>query len=212
MSLLLWLAGAVASAFIGLLLTILFQDQISSAVISALQGFQTGDGHRTLSGDWYSYYVIFPEKGTSSTARTARDTLRIIRLRQVGTRVAGRGIGKGRNYFTLAIFQEPYLTGTWRNSINGRRSWGAFQLFSHDSSDWMVGKFVGKDSKAHVNHGIWLWARESNELYAAADWAGEEGYVPDIAELKERLGIVLGRDNSGEPDRSDGSDPDQSEA
>ena len=56
----------------------------------------------------------------------------------------------------------------------------------------MVGKFAGKDSHNHINHGIWLWARTEGGLYSIADWAATNGgYVSDASELKSRLDAAV---------------------
>ena len=154
---------------------------------------------RALSGNWYSHYVVFPEKGTSSSAEEQKYTILEIQLSQAGSEVAGTGTGKSENYFISATIQESYLTGTWQNAIDERHSWGAFQLARHDNSRWMIGKFVGKDSDSHINHGIWLWARKKEELYAAARWADKKGYIPDNIQLNAWLNAALGHPNSGEP-------------
>lgn len=192
MSLLLWTAGAVFSALVGLLITVLFQDRVSVALLKVLRGFRVDRNNRNLSGKWYSYFYIAPESGQSRTA-AAMNRILTIRLRQVGTRVAGTGTENSRNYFALATFREPYLTGTWRNSIDGRNSWGAFQLLCHDNGRWMAGKFVGKDSGGHINHGLWLWAQTADELYQVVEWAAERKYVSNATKFRTRLNAVLGR-------------------
>ena len=190
MVILLWIVTAIASAFIGLLVTVLFQDQASVLLVKTLQGFRGGNNGRTLSGVWYSYYYIFPESGTSPTARIPSTTIITVRLRQVGNHVAGTGVGSSVNYSTLAILQDPYLTGSWRNLTEGHYSWGAFQLSWHTNNKWMIGKFVGKDSYNHINHGIWLWVREREELPALADWAKKSGYSRNISEVHECLNVA----------------------
>ena len=179
------MVGAIGSAFIGLMLTVLFQDQVSAVVVKLLRGLNVEDGRRNVSGIWHSYYAVSPETGTSPSA--ADEGILMIRLRQVGKRVTGAGVENSRDYFIIATIQDSYLTGTWRNSINERYSWGAFQLWLLNDGRGMAGKFVGKDSGNHINHGIWLWARTEHELKEVANYAVNSGYAPDIGELTARL-------------------------
>ena len=125
MSLLLWIAGAIVSAFIGVLLTVLFQDRVSVVLVKILRGFWGDGGRRTLSGDWYTFYSVSPESGTSLSASSTKGSVEIIRLRNVGSRVAGVNAIKSRNYIIWAVLKDSScLTGTWRNSIDGRYNWG----------------------------------------------------------------------------------------
>lgn len=190
MPLLLWVAGAIAAAFVGLVLTLLFEDQVSVILVKTLHGFWINNGHRNLSGTWYSYYSVSPEWGTSPSAAASNDGILVIRLRQIGNKVAGTSLS--RNYFISASVQDSYLTGTWRNTLGGRYDWGAFQLW-WPSGQIMAGKFVGRDSRNYINHGIWLWARTEKELnnIKLVTLAADFGYVSDIDALRVRLGAAL---------------------
>lgn len=191
MSLMLWVAGAVASALVGLMITILFQDRISAILVRAVPGFWITTNRRSLSGIWYSYYAVSPEHGTSFTAAPA-DAVLLIRLRQIGSRVAGTSARESRNYAISAALQgDFYLTGTWRNFTGGRYDWGAFQLYWPSGSTGMAGKFVGKDSQNHINHGIWLWGRTEKDLHEMVARAVKLGYASDAVALTERLYAAL---------------------
>jgi hypothetical protein len=196
MSLLIWTVGAIVSAFIGVLLTVLFQDRISEGLLRTMRGFSSDGGRRTLAGEWYTFYCVSPERGTSPSASAAKGAVEIIRLRQVGSRVAGANSERTRNYTISAVLQADYcLTGTWRNFIDGRYNWGAFQLCWLDNGQGLVGKFAGKDSSNHINHGLWLWARTQDGLYSIANWTATIGGYgstasrpgPDASALKARL-------------------------
>jgi hypothetical protein len=189
-SLLLWAAGAVVSAFIGLLLTVLFQDRVSRALARVFPGSWFDGGDRDVSGVWWSYYAVSLDQEASSTAPEAILT---IRLRQLGRRVIGTGVESSRDYFAQATFRDPYLTGTWRNYIDERYSWGAFQLFLLNDNRLMLGKFVGKNSQNFITDGIWLWAKSEHGLHDAARYAASRGYLFDVAKLKALLPTELGR-------------------
>ena len=200
MSVLLWVIGAIASAFLGLLFTLLFQDQISLILVRILRGFWVGGERRTVSGDWYTYYSVSPERGTSVSAAAPNDAVVVVRLRHLGNRVAGMSVTKHRDYTIIGTLQDrSVLTGTWCDYLGGRYSWGALQLWWLSNGRGMVGKFVGKDAQNHINHGIWLWARTRDELYALADWAASNGgYILDSTDLKRRIDMALDRLNASD--------------
>jgi hypothetical protein len=203
MSLLVWIVGAIVSALIGLILTVLFQDQVSIALVKVFRGVGIDHGRSSLSGNWYSYYYLIVEKGTSESAKKHSHAVLTIRLRQVGNRVAGTGTGKSHNYSALATFEDSCLTGKWRNAIEGRYSRGTFQLYCHSNGRWMTGKFSGQDSENHINHGVWLWMRRqddpetlTDDLTAYAQWSFDKGYVAEVAALEPWFVDALGRDAS----------------
>jgi hypothetical protein len=108
--------------------------------------------------------------------RQPRRSIEIIRLRKIGKRVFGVTVASRRDYRISGIFQDgKYLTGTWRDSSKGRYHWGGFQLCWLDNGRGMVGKFVGKDSENHINHGIWLWTRDEANLPGLLAWASTRG-------------------------------------
>lgn len=55
----------------------------------------------------------------------------------------------------------------------------------------MAGKFVGKDSQNHINHGIWLWGRTEKDLHEMVARAVKLGYASDAVALTERLYAAL---------------------
>jgi len=56
----------------------------------------------------------------------------------------------------------------------------------------MVGKFVGKDSRNHINHGVWLWARRAERLHDLASWAADAGgYEFDTQAFTEGINEAL---------------------
>ena len=193
---LIWIVGALGSAFVGLVLTILFQDRISVVLVKILRGFWSDGGKRTVSGDWYTYYTATPEVATSPTAAIPSGAIEIIRLRQIGSRVAGANVMKSRDYAIIAVLRDgSYLTGTWRDLSEGRYHWGGFQLWWLDSGRGMVGKFVGKDSRNHINHGMWLWARSEVGLHKLAEWAATKGgYTFDLETFQRGLDVALERE------------------
>jgi hypothetical protein len=137
---------------------------------------------------------------TSRSAAMPSGSVEIIRLKQVGTHVSGTNDLKSRNYLILAVLRDRcYLTGTWRDLSEGRYHWGGFQLWLLDNGRGMAGKFVGKDSKNHINHGIWLWAHTEQGLYELADWAASKGgYSFDLARFKHGLDVALNGQNKNQ--------------
>lgn len=195
MTVLIWLAGALASAIIALLLTLLFQDNISVFLAKTSRGFWSAAGNRSVTGRWYTYYATIPEEATSPTAAVPSGSVEVIRLRQIGNRVAGANEQKSRDYVIIGVLRnDSYLTGTWRDFSERRYHWGGFQLWWLDSGSGMVGKFIGKDSRNHINHGMWLWARSENGLYELADWAATRGgYGFDVVMFKCGLDAAIQR-------------------
>jgi hypothetical protein len=87
---------------------------------------------------------------------------------------------------------NSYFTGTWQDLSGDRYHWGAFQLWWHSKEErGMVGKFVGKGSDNHIDHGIWLWARDERKLCDLADWAVSKGYSLDTVSVRAELGSLL---------------------
>lgn len=95
---------------------------------------------------------------------------------------------------------EFYLTGTWRDLSEDGYHWGAFQLWWHPNARGMVGKFAGKGSDNHIDHGIWLWVRDSQKpddkqrLYDLVNWAADKekgGYLLDAAGVRQELRRLL---------------------
>lgn len=171
-----WSAGIVFSAFLGVVFTVLLQDQVSDMVARILRVIASPNRGRRISGEWFTYWGIVSEPGSSSSAARPSTEVASIRLRRVGERVIGSDRAKGNEYVISATLQAgQFLTGTWHDSSNGRYQWGGFQLCWGDDGSGMVGKFVGKDSQNHINHGIWLWARNVEDLPRLADWAATSG-------------------------------------
>lgn len=193
MALLLWAIGIVAGAFIGLIFTTLLQDQIAIIFVRLLRGLWIYEGQRSISGSWYTYYAIIPDHATSASAKKPSGAIEVIRLRRVGSRVTGSNNRASRDYIILGVLRDGcYLTGTWRDLSADRYHWGGFQLWWLNDGAGMVGKFVGKDSKNHINHGIWLWSRAEYGLDNLVDWAADTGgYRINSEQLKSELHAAL---------------------
>lgn len=182
MGVLVWSFSTLLSALIGVVLTVLFQDRISEMAIRVSGSLLTASRTRSISGKWYTYWEIIPDPGTSSTASSPHNGIDIIQFRRVGNRVVGKDQAKGYTYaISAALASEAFLTGTWQDFTRNQHQWGSFQMYWEDSGWAMVGKFLGKDRNNHVNHGVWLWAREPEELPGLASWAKEvAGYDFDL--------------------------------
>jgi hypothetical protein len=193
---LLWVASAIGSALIGLLLTILFQDRVSLVIAKLLQGRWLGEAQRDLSGTWHTYYSVIRDDGLIA-ATSSTPAYEVVWLRQVGGRVTGTSANKSlRDFIVIATFHDnSYLTGTWRNTKHKRHYWGGFQLHLLANGYGMVGRFVGKDSNNRVNHGIWLWARNNEGLHKVAEWAVQSGgYALSLAALKSSIDATVMRE------------------
>jgi hypothetical protein len=57
----------------------------------------------------------------------------------------------------------------------------------------MKGKFLGNDSNSHINHGVWIWAREAEQLLSLAEKMHHEGYDFQIAEVRRILNAEMRR-------------------
>jgi len=177
MAALVWVASAIASAFLGLLLTILFQDRVEVVLAKLLRGLSVGEARRSFSGDWCTYYEVAPGSAPTLASSPTAD-VEMIRLKQIGSRVTGTSAYKNGDFVILAALRDgSTLTGEWRNFSDGSYHWGAFQILWLDNGLGMVGKFVGKDSAGHVNHGLWLWARNADRVRKVAEWAATQGGI-----------------------------------
>jgi hypothetical protein len=188
-----WIVSAIASAFIGLLLTVLFQDAITDTLALLLRPLVPLRRGRDISGKWITYWSVVPEAASSSTAARPSTEITVIRLRRIGNRIIGTDATKKRHYAISARLQDgKFLTGIWRDYSNGRYQWGGFQLCWRDSGSGMVGKFIGKDSQNHINHGLWFWSRPESDLAALVTWADKEGrYEFDVTAFKRGIKTAL---------------------
>ena len=187
MTVVLWLLGVVFSAMVGVVLTVVFSDDVAIGLarITSLGGLRGRD----VAGTWLTYYVIIPDVATSKTAAQPSGQIEIITLRRIRSRIVGRNARLSREYLIRGeVTAEKFLTGTWADRSNDRHHWGGFQLNWSDSGRYMIGKFVGKDSRNHINHGLWLWARTHADLSAAAkSLADSGGYGRAATRLLEEL-------------------------
>lgn len=187
MQLILWIAGAIGSAFIGMLVTMFFQERVSVAVAGVLGRIGLPTEGRNVSGVWYTYWYVVREDASSDTAAQPSPIVGVFRLRKIGNRVVGVDSMKKQDFAVSASIRDrKFLTGTWHNYTQDRYHWGAFQLCWNDSGDGMVGKFVGKDSANHVNHGVWIWARHEANLESLAEWTyNKAGYEFDLDKFRQ---------------------------
>jgi hypothetical protein len=198
MQVVVWIGSTVGGAIITLLLTVLFQDKVVDLMARALSITAIAGRGRVISGTWFTYWGIVPESTSSATAIRPSTEIAAIRLRRVGDRVIGSDATKGRNYVVSATLRDgKFLTGTWHDFSNSRYQWGGFQLCWDDEGSGMVGKFVGKDSRNHINHGVWLWARRAESLRDLASWAADAGgYEFDTQAFTEGIKEALAAGSS----------------
>jgi hypothetical protein len=193
MQLLGWAASAIGSAIIGVVLAVLFQDRVADVAAQVLGPMASIGRGRRISGTWFTYWIVVPEATSSSSAKRPSPEIAVIQLRRVGSRVVGIDRHKRRRYVISATLRSGmFLTGTWHDTSNNRYQWGGFQICWDVEGTGMVGKFIGKDSRNHVNHGIWLWARNPNDLPALAEWSAKEGgYKFDYIKVRDSIRRTL---------------------
>lgn len=173
-------------AVISLVLTVLLEDQVADIFAGFLRLIGSPHQRRQLTGQWFTYWGLISEPGSSPTATRPSDEVAIIQLRQIGDRVIGSDELRGGEYVINATLQDGvFITGLWHDYAGGKYQLGGFQLFMDNGK--MIGKFIGRDSRNHINHGIWLWARSGESLLSLVDEALEAGYVFDAAAYKDRI-------------------------
>jgi len=196
MTLLLWIAGAIASAFVGLVISTLFQDRISLTLAKTLHFSMHRRGDRALPGDWYTYYEVYEDKKPpgvkeKSCSEPSIFGVEVIRLKRIGSGYIGSSALTNRIFVLNGTFEEGIFTGIWRNYTD-RYDWGSFQL--RWLPNGMVGKFLGRNSKNYVNHGIWLWSQTPDGLPEVLNKAlVKDGYPIDKPNIGKRLDEALAR-------------------
>ncbi len=111
-------------------------------------------GSVDLRGRWQSTYQYVSD----GEARTA---VQIMQITQIGRVARGRNIGGSsphRHSIRMTI-NGDYVTGEWRNIVRGARHHGVFQLRIKANGRQMVGRWVGFDSEANIQDGLWTWER-----------------------------------------------------
>lgn len=122
---LLWAAGIVIGALAGIVFTVLLQDQVADFFAWILRTIGSPKRGRRISGEWFTYWSIVSEAGSSSSAIRPSTDIAIIRLRRISDRVIGSDLAKGNDYVISATLHDAqYLTGTWHDTSNGRYQWG----------------------------------------------------------------------------------------
>ena len=165
MEVLIWLLGAIGSAFIGILLTILFQDQakvVLATRISRLRKTQK----RGIEGVWKATFYVVRGKEAVAYVET-------IRLRHALGIVVGNITPHKQNYPALRaqetrlplrlrgeIGETFYLTGLWFHPLDTHRFSGSFQLLIDPDGHEMRGKWVGFSSTlGAIDSGEWVFER-----------------------------------------------------
>lgn len=179
-----WMVGAIGSGLVGVVLASLFQDRLATAFARAA-GRLRGPHEREIAGRWFAYWSLIPEQTSSATARQPSSVINVFVVSRWGNRVTGRDLTRKDNTITGILVDGTILTGTWRDTSSDRYQWGAFQMCWDGDGSGMIGKFVGKDSRNHVNHGIWIWARRAEDLKELAESA--------VSELGYRLNLDVAR-------------------
>jgi hypothetical protein len=90
----------------------------------------------------------------------------IIEVKQLGDRVTGGFSWRGRTYrLDGKITGDRYVTGTWRDDVEGVTHHGAFQLIIGPHARTMKGRWLGFSfARNVVNAGDWEWRRVEPSL------------------------------------------------
>ncbi|WP_405808095.1 hypothetical protein OG729_24380 [Streptomyces sp. NBC_00210] len=112
-------------------------------------------------------------------------------LKRLQSRVTGLDVDQAASGIIATLKDATFLTGTWYDHSGERYQWGAFQLCWDDDGKGMIGKFTGKDSQNHINHGVWLWARQAEDLLRLAEIAHQQGYQFDLALFQAGIRAAL---------------------
>ena len=162
----------VAGAVLGLLLQVFFQDSLGSLAIRVFGPLSPATRSRELSGVWHAYYEVLKDgaRPVAAGSPLQDDNIEQVRFSHVGRHFVGRNLKDSRQYFMrLRLEDACFLTGTWRDYSAGRYHFGGVQLWWHYNGKHLAGKFIGRDRNNDINYGIWVFARDKNELQGLVD-------------------------------------------
>lgn len=197
----------VLGAVIGVITDTLLRDWIESVVVRLPAGLVVRPRRADIRGTWFTLWLVSPEGPNAQPLRSRG--VQEIKLSQLGNQVIGRGEDK-EHYRIRATLDHRVLTGTWENPYKGSDYDGSLQLIWDAEGKWILGKFLGKSRNNHINHGVWLWAREREELLPLARYMIRAGYKFELEQVKR----ILARDSRGailQPRRRVGRQPDDQE-
>lgn len=181
---------SLPGAVVGLILAVLFEDPLKDTAARVVGRVRRPN--REIAGEWATYWGVESDPTSSPTARVTTTTIMTFSLQHLRSRVTGRDAERSAAGITASLKDETFLTGTWYDHTGERYQWGSFQLWWSPNGQGMIGKFTGKDSRNHINHGIWLWARKEHDLLKLADIASERGYqFDDLEAFKEGIRTAL---------------------
>ena len=168
MNVLLWVLGATGSGLVGILLSVLFQDQIRIWLASRVSLLGRGK-KRGIEGIW---------KGTFTVVRghVSVQYVEAIEITRALGIVEGRIVPDARNYDALQTISDErplrlrgevgesfFLTGVWFHPLQTHRFTGAFQLAMDPSGKAMKGKWVGfSETLAAIDSGEWILERDGS--------------------------------------------------
>ncbi|MFF7566643.1 hypothetical protein ACFZB4_42640 [Streptomyces pseudovenezuelae] len=190
MGVLQWVAVGIAGWLLTAVLTALFQDQITELLARAVTRVRPPG--REVAGIWKTYWGVVPDdEGSSLTARQPSNVIVTFDLKRFRGQVTGRDTKHASSQIKATLIDKTFVTGTWKDDSGDRYQWGAFQLHWDSDGNGMIGKFTGKDSRNHINHGIWLWARDKNRLLDLARAAARQGYEFNLQEFEIGIQAAL---------------------
>lgn len=184
-----WIAGALGGALISLIVGVLFQERLTD--LAARLVVRRPSQGREIAGQWRTYWGVTTDPSSSQTAGTPSIVITTFMLKRLQSRVTGLDVDQAASGIIATLKDATFLTGTWYDHSGERYQWGAFQLCWDDDGKGMIGKFTGKDSQNHINHGVWLWARQAEDLLRLAEIAHQQGYQFDLALFQAGIRAAL---------------------
>lgn len=186
-----WVFGAISSGLVSVVLASLFQERLTKLLARVISRLRRPH-KREIAGQWFAYWSLIPEQTSSATARLPSSVINVFVVSRWGSRVTGKDPIRKGSTIAGTLVDNTILTGTWRDTSGDRYQWGSFQMCWSSGGSGMVGKFVGKDSRNHINHGIWIWARRAEDLKDLAESAvSQMGYELNLDVTRESIDSAL---------------------
>jgi hypothetical protein len=151
--------GVIAATAIA---TVVLQEPIQAVAARLLGG--VGPLHSpNLGGYWYSDYSF-----VSSRTRQRVHTTQLMFFRQFGPYVVGKCIWSNgaHRHFVTGSTRGHVFTGRWRNVADGAKHHGVLQLLIDPDGTHLHGKWLGYDSRNHIQQADWRFTLASRDVKA----------------------------------------------
>ncbi len=152
----------IASAFLGVLFTVLFTRRLESTFDKIFIRKFGKKSQRNLTGLWITQYK-YPSIDSQGHLTEKIET-QIVKFIQKGNRIFGQTVDafKHPEIFEGKITKDRYFTGQYLNTENHNNYHGAFQFVLSNSKGVMKGKWIGFDDNGDkINIGNWRWEQFS---------------------------------------------------